>query len=454
MNRLASSPKVSVQHHLQSGRKVGQPLQRDNVGQRLLRRCPVSSSSSSLLQPHHFLTLGVRSWRLKTLALLALLILAGGMLGAAVAQLEVAKTQVTVEFGRQVTIVARFRAPRPIERVYLFLHPEGTMNTYSGEMEAQGKGWKRTFTLKEWPLPPFATVYYWFQVRYQDGSTEQTAAFTFEYADTRFTWETLAEPPIFVHWTQGDPTVAQELINAAQEAIQRTRMQWLAPSPQRVDVYLYPDATALEPLLQDAPEWAGASAYPALGTILLIHPTTPAELAQRERDVAHEVAHVVLYETLKGAAVTLPWWLQEGLASLAEPDVREEYPGVLARAWQKQALVSMSDLCIPSFWNPDEVQLAYAEAASFVGFLQQRYGAQKLYRLLLAYATGLPCEEGVREVFGRSLSELEALWQQETLAYTGPELRQKIPVVLLWSGVLALVALSFTLVFVWIRRFA
>lgn len=417
MSRLSSSPPVSVQHRL-STRVQALPVWR----------------------------------RLGVVALLGLL-LVWGSLAATARQLEVTKTQVTVEFGRQVTIVARFRSTRPIEQVYLFLHPEGTLNTYSSEMAREGKRWQHTFALQEWPLPPFATVYYWFQVQYQDGTTEQTPAFTFEYQDTRFTWETLTEPPIYVHWTQGDPTIAQAMINAAQEAVQRTRWQWLAPTPQRVDVYLYPDAVSLEPLLQNAPEWAGASAYPALGTIFLTYPTTPTEVAERQRDVAHEVAHIALYEALKEASVSLPWWLQEGLASLAEPEMREEYHTALAQAWKDKSLLPLSDLCTLNLWQADEVRLAYAEAASFVNYLQQRYGARKLYRLLLAYAMGLSCEEGVQEVFGKSLADLEALWQQETLAYSGPALNQKMPVVLLWSGMLALVALSFTLVFVWIRRY-
>jgi len=107
--------------------------------------------------------------------------------------------------------------------------------------------------------------------------------------------------------------------------------------------------------------------------------------------------------------------------------MREEYHTALAQAWKDKTLLPLSDLCTLNLWQADEVRLAYAEAASFVNYLQQRYGARKLYRLLLAYAMGLSCEEGVQEVFGKSLADLEALWQQETLAYSGPALNQKMP---------------------------
>lgn len=376
-------------------------------------------------------------------------------LGARAWETHVERTEVDVNFGQDVTITIRFQPQRPIEKVLLFLHPGGTSQTLTDEMSRTGDNtWRLTFAVQEWPLPPFTTVYYWFQVQYADGTTDQTPSFTFVYEDPRFAWETLEAPPFRVYWTGDQMAPAQQVLTAGQEALERMRQQWLAPTPPGIEVYLYPNEEALRVLFQEAPEWAGGFAYPSLAKVFLVAPGSPAGFLDLKRDMAHETAHVVLYAATQGAVARLPWWLQEGLASLAEPQMREEYVLALGQAWKEQTLLSLEALCVLDDWDPDTARLAYAEAASFVQFLHERYGARKLYRLILAYVAGASCNEGVQDVYGKPLTQLETLWQQDVLAYNDdPGIDQKASVVLLWSGVLALVTLSFSAVFLWLRRY-
>jgi hypothetical protein len=57
-----------------------------------------------------------------------------------------------------------------------------------------------------------------------------------------------------------------------------------------------------------------------------------------------------------------------------------------------------------------DAALAYAQSASVVHYIAERYGASQLSALVAAYANGLSCDEGVRLALGISLSELENQW--------------------------------------------
>lgn len=382
-------------------------------------------------------------WRL-LLALAGLLFAAGDL-----SSLEILDTQVQIAFGRQVTITVRLRSPQPVQAVYLFIYPEGGTRTYTGAMQRQGESWTLTFSPQQWHLPPFTTVYYWFEVQLVQGGTTRTPSFTFRYQDERYSWVALQQPPFEVFRpVTVSPMLAQEAVNAGYQALLRMQDQWLAPVPNRVQIYLYPSLEALEILLPQAPEWIGAYSYPALAKIFVVTD----DLAVLERNIAHETAHVVLHLATQGSLSRLPWWLNEGLASLAEPQLRSEYRRALSQAWVRGTLFPLVDLCTPPPWEPQLAHLAYAQAASFTGFLQQRFGSSQLHALVLAYTQGASCAEGVQQVYNFSLAELESLWYQEVLAFNPEEVSQKLPVWWLGVSLIVLSGLAFTGAWWWIRH--
>jgi hypothetical protein len=63
---------------------------------------------------------------------------------------------------------------------------------------------------------------------------------------------------------------------------------------------------------------------------------------------------------------------------------------------------------------------AYAQSASVVRYLQNRYGNQRLRDLLMSYGDGADCNGGVQRVLGLSLSELEARWLASVGGETSP----------------------------------
>lgn len=118
----------------------------------------------------------------------------------------------------------------------------------------------------------------------------------------------------------------------------------------------------------------------------------------------HEFVHIMAHDSW---GTVTEWWLGEGAAVAAGPwagaDV-DAYTKCL-KATGKALPLSM---IVPGMRNPDArtQRVAYPEAGSFVRFLIERYGRDKVARV---YSTGA---SAVPAIYGRSLAELEQEWQR------------------------------------------
>ena len=153
----------------------------------------------------------------------------------------------------------------------------------------------------------------------------------------------------------------------------------------------------------------------------------------------------------------MPYWLNEGLATLSQELPDPEAAIVLEMALSQDSLVSLRDLCGPFPLDASQARLSYAQSASVVGFIRDHYGRQGLTRLIAAYADGASCQGGVeRALGGISLEGLETQWRASLqprnkwlvfLEKTGPWLG-------LWGGscLMTLLFLETIPLSIWRRR--
>ena len=125
-----------------------------------------------------------------------------------------------------------------------------------------------------------------------------------------------------------------------------------------------------------------------------------------ERQIPHELAHLVHYQLAGSGWENQPAWLREGIASQAELSPNPDY----ASALEGQALIPLGDLCAGFPSDTSGAFLAYAEADSFVRFLRANFGASGLEAVVRAYSDGLDCEQGTARALGAPLSQLERIW--------------------------------------------
>jgi hypothetical protein len=144
-------------------------------------------------------------------------------------------------------------------------------------------------------------------------------------------------------------------------------------------------------------------------------PKGPEQRLEMERQIPHELMHIMLYQKVGPSYVNLPAWFNEGLSSIAELYPNPDYQVLLESAYEKGTLLPISSLCTSFPRDAAGAYLAYAESASFTRYLHEQYGSLPIDQLVRQYATGLDCERGIEVALGSSISQLERDWRRETL---------------------------------------
>jgi hypothetical protein len=349
--------------------------------------------------------------RLALALALCLLGLLGGRL-TVFAQEESPISSHTYIFGEIATFDLTFPTePRPAEaRLYLRVSGQATY-AFSAYREADSVTIVRNLLTA--PLTPFAEITYWWDYLTADGARVETEQHTFTYADNRYAWQTATERGVSIHWITGERPHMIQSLEIAQNAI--AELQWALQTAQspRVDIYIYPSHPDLLSAMQvSGLAWAGASAYPEVGVILVAIPPTREGMLNMDRDIPHELTHQMLYDSLGAQGyASLPTWLNEGLAAHFEARPNPEYALALAAARQTNTLIPISELCAPFPDDANRALLAYAQSASVVNYLRQTYGWTNVRSLLSTYADGRGCDTGMQEALKSDLAQLDRAWR-------------------------------------------
>jgi hypothetical protein len=335
------------------------------------------------------------------------------------AQSAVAVTGAGVEysFGEQITFTARIQSQSSIQEALLLFQVEGDPNTRVVPIQIGADGMTSyQYPLSAGLLRPFTRIYYWFRLTLQGGEIYTSPQFTFDYVDNRFPWQTLEDASVRLHWYAGEVSFGQAAFDVARLGLQAIANLIPVAPGEPIDIYIYATATDVQNALSlGGQPWLAGQASPDLGVVLVsISPGAEQTIAM-QRQIPHELAHVLLYRHTGAAYNQLPAWLREGIASLAELYPNADYIQVLGIAAQNQALLPMADLCGLFPQDASGALLAYAESASFTRYLHETYGTSGLLTLIRAYADGLDCEQGAARAFGDSLSQMDQEWRQQAL---------------------------------------
>ena len=195
---------------------------------------------------------------------------------------------------------------------------------------------------------------------------------------------------------------------------------------EKVRVEIAPDATSFNALstlsLRDIEE-TGAVGICKFNKLMIISPRALSFGYRWVDSVSHEYVHYVIVNLSNNQA---PIWLHEGMARFYETrwrkgpaakDAHEDYltpanQTLLVQALDKNQFVGFKNM-EPSLIHldtPEQVQLAYAEAASAVDFINQSKGKSGI-RDLLAAIRDKPTPEAIEKVYGMSYDAFESKWK-------------------------------------------
>jgi hypothetical protein len=336
---------------------------------------------------------------------------------AAATGITVVKSEASHGFAQQIVFTLEAASDAEITQVYLFFHAAGDERTETADLTIGEPGRAITYVhdLGNFPLPPFATVSFWWQIEDAAGNTLTTDPQQFEYTDNRFQWEQLGAEGITVHWIEGrgDPAFGQAALDIAQASVEEINAELRAPMPESIDIYIYDTQQNLEAAMAlTGRDWAGGQARPELGVIVVAIPHEQGHTSRMNRYIPHEITHLLVYQLVKPAGYRyVPEWLDEGLATANERLPEPDYALALEEAREEGRLIPLEDLCVPFSPERSTALLAYAQSGSLVQFIREQYGAEGIRALLAAYANGAGCAGGVQEALSVSLSGLETAWR-------------------------------------------
>ena len=273
------------------------------------------------------------------------------------------------------------------------------------QLELTGRAWH-----------PFITVKFSFLIIMHDGQKRSSDTYSFHYEDNRFSWSSLEDRSFQVYWNSDDFQLGQMILNTANSALQSVRTYLPTYPEEAIRIFAYQDAADLNSALHgDYSAWLAGHAIAEQRLVLISTPPGPGLQLELERQIPHEIAHILIHEVSGGQDEHLPLWLTEGIATLSEMYPQTDYQRMLNAAAEDSSLLPMASLCSAFPPGSKELLLAYAQSGSFVNFLYKKYGSSGLVELINTYQDGVSCENGMLGATGSSLSQLEALWQQQVL---------------------------------------
>lgn len=333
----------------------------------------------------------------------------------ALAQAEQVEASAEYEYGVKISFTGKFNSEIPIEKAHLFFTASNASDTLSGEASLTDEG---TYTyvhdLAKDPIRAFSTIEYWFDLTLADGKTVSGPKNSILYEDNRHEWEQRDRQPFRVHWYEGDTAFAQDILDVAELSLKNAQSYLPLSLDSAVNIYAYSNAKDMREVLSSfSKSWVGAHADPDLGVMVLSLPEGPEQRLEMERQIPHELMHILLFNMIGGSYINLPAWLSEGLASIAELYPNPDYLVLLENAHDKGNLPSINSLCQSFPRDASGAFLAYAQSASFTRYLHQRFGSSGMERLVRQYADGLDCERGIEAALGIPLSQLEREWRKD-----------------------------------------
>ncbi len=368
----------------------------------------------------------------RLIVLAALVWLAGSVLARPARAQEVVEFGAhTAEyrFGESLEFAAEFSSRAVILDGYVFYQAGDSERIWVYEGDLSRGRLDVTVPLDENNQPQaFAPIRYWFRIASDHGEFFESPQYSLYYDDNRFEWQQAQSGPFSLYWHSGGQDFAAAVLAAAAQGVERVQSVVPLPGPQPVTLRVYAQAADLQRAAELAGyPWAAGHTQPGHGVLLVA--LAPDAQAAALRPVAHEVAHLTLYDGLGAEGyANLPAWLNEGIAIWAEGEPDPQQLALLQAAAQAGALPPIYSLCSGLPQDAGLDQLAGIQSGSLVRYLIQRFNETGFAILVEAYARSGDCINAPQAAFGVDLLQLELDWR--TAVFAQPDPLAQVP----WSA--------------------
>ena len=189
-----------------------------------------------------------------------------------------------------------------------------------------------------------------------------------------------------------------------------------------VEIDILPDVATLaraSGLSEEQIDRTGTVGVTKYGRVMIVSPRALLTGYPWIDTLAHELTHLVVTRVSGNRA---PVWLQEGVAKLLETQWRGEGKGVLSpeeaylldRASREGRLIPLQRFHPSVAYLPDQedAALAYAQALSLVGYLNDRLGPDWMKKLFAMLSDGQTLDQGIADLAKHPFPRLYQWWKQ------------------------------------------
>jgi hypothetical protein len=352
------------------------------------------------------------------LALLLFALLPVVPLNAGQAPQTTIESDAEYSFGQMMQFTLKATTSEPIRKATLSVQTPNLATLLTDEVDVglqEVVEVTRVVDLTRLRLAPFTTVTYWWSLETESGQVIDGEAQTLAYVDDQFTWQKREQDGIQINWSGDGEAMGQAAERAALNALPVIEAVIPVARPEPLQIYVYPSTADLRAALRlTGRDWVGAHAHPELGVILVADEGPVTGSTELARSIAHELAHLYLYEAVGEGYESAPLWLDEGIATMVESVADNPvYVARLEEAVASDQTIPLADLCFVLPKDEDQALLAYAQSADFVSYLRGKYGDEALQRLVAETARGADCQSAPLRALDRSLDELNADWLEQ-----------------------------------------
>jgi hypothetical protein len=258
--------------------------------------------------------------------------------------------------------------------------------------------------------PPNTRFDYQFRVRAADGSATLGPVAEGAVTDERFTWQTLEQDLVRVHWYEGDAAFAQSALDVANGAIDRAAELLGTTLPQPVDLFVYATEEAMRSAISPNRENVAGQAHPSIDTMFVhIAPGQPTG-GETAALVAHELTHLVMKEATENPYTGVPRWIDEGVAVYLSEGYNLSWRAPVEAAVRNRSLIPLDGLrgLFPTSY--DQFLLAYGESTAAIDFFTRTYDEPTLWALIGSYKNGLSDDEAFIAATGQDVAAFNAAW--------------------------------------------
>jgi hypothetical protein len=257
-------------------------------------------------------------------------------------------------------------------------------------------------------LPPGAEVLYSWRLQDASGFEFESSWESVIFDDERYSWKSISDEYITLFWYEGGLSFAQDLLDTANEVLQRLSDDAGASLEHPVKIYVYSDSQELKNAILYPQEWLGGVSFSPFSTVAI--GTDKFSLSSGKRLLSHELAHIVTFQMTFNPYNDIPVWLSEGLSMYAEGDLRPDMAYSLDRAISNDSMISLKTISSNFPVDYDQALLSYAESYSIVEFLIYQYGADRMLELLIVFKQGSSYDTALMEVYGVDTLGLNNQW--------------------------------------------